>query len=348
MNIKNPYSIPGLLLILLATLSSCDHPVHMETTVHEDGSLDKTIVLESNDTLTNFIGIGPHNGWKLTVDSIVRKDNKKEEDKKWKLTFTKSFASAGEANQDLAAPNDTLFRVSSQFEKSFRWFYTYIYYSDTYHCINRMDLPIDDYVTQEDFAFIERLPAEGAPISKADKLYLDRLHEKLFDIYGIRAVYERHYNINVRLMKEAGMEARWIDTLQKHKEPIFRWLQKNDDVHEDFLYDAMDSLGIPFPYDRMEHRYRELYKIEDAKTNFSNHASEGIYTHVINMPWDVVRTNADSIAGNRLIWKPSSMKFTLGDYTMYAEARKENYWAMIISAMVVLFTIYLLFPKPRK
>ena len=213
-----------------------------------------------------------------------------------------------------------------------------------------MSLPPDDFITQEDHAFIERLPAEGTTISKADSLYLSELHKKIFDVYGIRAIYEAHYDLNVNLIKESGLENRWIDTLQKHKENIFISLTEQQDVPEsdvpyDFIYNAMDSLGIPMAYDKMRNRFDELYKQTDAKTNFINHASEGKYTHVINMPWKIVRTNADSVSGNQLMWNPPSIKFLLKDYTMYAEARKMNLWAFVVSALVIVFTGYLLLRK---
>ena len=338
----------SLLIALVMALSACEHKVYMETTVHEDGSLDKTIVLETGDTTKNFLGIEVNNGWTIITDLI--EDTTNENSKKWNVTYRKKFASADEANAELATARDTLFRVSSKFDKKFRWFYTYLYYSDTYSTINRMTLPPDDFITQEDHAFIERLPAEGTTISKADSFYLAELHKRIFDVYGIRAIYEAHYDLNVNLIKESGLENRWIDTLQKHKENIFISLTEQQDVPEsdvpyDFIYNAMDSLGIPMAYDKMRNRFDELYKQTDAKTNFINHASEGKYTHVINMPWKIVRTNADSVSGNQLMWNPPSIKFLLKDYTMYAEARKMNLWAFVVSALVIVFTGYLLLRK---
>lgn len=346
-NINRSISI-ALLFAAAIGFSSCEQKVYTETTVHEDGTLDKAITVQTSDSTDNFFGLSKEKGWDLTVtteEDSVKKD--KNEKPKLFLTFRKSFASAEKANEELAVKNDTLFQITSKFEKRFKWFYTYIYYSDTYHCINRMNYPVDDYVTQEDYAFIDRLPAEGKKISKADSLYFDNLHNKLFDVYGVRAIYERHYNINLKLIKEAGLEAKWIDTLAKHKESIFHQLVNNQNVADDFLYKALDSLGIPFPSEKMRSRYDELFLQEDAKTKFSNTASEGKYTHVINMPWTVVQTNADSVAGNRLQWNPSSMKFTLKDYTMYAESRKANYWAFILSAIVLGLTVYLFIRKSK-
>ncbi|MBK5277659.1 MAG: hypothetical protein JJE09_02230 [Bacteroidia bacterium] len=313
----------------------------METTVHEDGSLDKIIVLETEDTTKNFLGIGTTSGWILNTKEVENTDK----NKKWTVTYRKNFASSKDANLKLAASNDTLFRVSSRFDKKFRWFYTHLYYADTYHCINRMVLPPDNYVTQEDYAFIDRLPSEGTIISKADSLYLTELHKKIFDVYGIRAIYEAYYNLDVKLIKEGGLENRWIDTLQKHKENVFTYLVKKQDVKDDYMFSLMDSLGIPLPYTEIRKRYDELYKKEDAMLNFINHASEGKYTHKINMPWNVIRTNADSISNNQLFWNPPSLKFLLKDYTMYAEVRKINLWSIVVSAMVIVFTAYLFLRK---
>jgi hypothetical protein len=332
-----------LLVALIVGLSACEHKVSMETTVHEDGSLDKTIVLEVEDTTRNFLGIGGESGWNVKTRLIEDSAKEKREDakKKWSVTYQKKFTSSEEANADLATPSDSLFRISSTFDKKFRWFYTYLYYADTYKTINRMTLPPNDYVVQEDYAFIDRLPAEGQTISKADSFYLSEMHKRIFDVYGIRAIYEAHYDLDVRLIKESGLENRWIDTLRKHKESIYGYLNRKQDVPDDFMYKAMDSLGIPFPFNKMRAQYDELYRQEDAKTNFINHANEGKYMHVINMPWTIVGTNADSVSGNRLIWNPPSIKFLLKDYTMYGEARKVNFWAFLISAAVLFFTGYL-------
>lgn len=335
-----------LLLAILIFFVSCEHNVSMETTVHEDGSLDKTIILELEDTTKNFLGIGSDSGWKMkTVPMEDSTKEKRKDDKKWKVTYQKKFASSEEANQALAGDSDSLFRVSSKFEKKFKWFYTYLYYSDTYHKINRMALPPDDYIAKEDYGFIERLPAEGSLISKADSLYLADLHKKIFDVYGLEALFQMYYSLNEKLIAESGIEKRWLDTLRNHKTPLFELLSKNQNLPDDYLYRAMDSLGIPFPYEKMQTRYEMINTEQEAKLNFINHASEGKYTHIITMPWPIVRTNADSVLNERLQWNPPSLKFLLSDYTMYAEARKANYWAFAISVGVLIFTVYLFFRK---
>ncbi len=331
----------ALIVFAIAILTSCDHKVAMNTVVHENGSLDKTIIIEgdSANINNNFIGVGSTKGWVVT---IVKKDTVKKEDKgKFILTFNKHFNSSEEVNQDLGTPNDTLFRVTSQFDKNFRWFYTYIRYSDTYQAINRLQYPMTDYFTKEDYNFIDRLPAEGNPISKADSLYLNRLNDKTFDVYGTRALFEEYYQHLENLLKSENQLA-WVDTLKNHKEKLFESIQDDKDVND--LADLLKKAGIP----KLPVTDQQIYKLEqemEALTNFISTASNGKYIHTVTMPYSIVNSNADSIAGNTLYWKPSSTKFLLKEYEMIGEARTLNIWAIALSIGFILLTVALIFYK---
>ena len=331
------------LFALVAILTSCEHKVAMNTVVYEDGTLDKTIIIEGDSASIkkNFIGIGPTTDWEVTV---LEKDSAKNKDKgKFILTFRKHFNSSEEANLDLSAPNDTLFRVASQFNKKFKWFYTYIRYSDTYHAINRLQEPIADYFTDEDYAFIDRLPSEGSSISKADSLYLDRLNDKIFDMYGTHALFDAYYQRLENLLKSKNQSA-WIDTLTNHKEKLFESIQDDKDIQD--LADLLKKVGIPnLPVSDLE--ISKLEKEMEALTNFISIASNGKYIHSITMPYTIVSSNADSVAGNTLYWKPTSTKFLLKDYEMIGEARTPNIWAIIVSIGFILLSIALILYKRR-
>jgi hypothetical protein len=346
-------SLPLLLLVVIF-LASCDHNVSMETTVHEDGSLDKTVIFENKDSSKNILGLGEEKGWQKSVshkvDTVLDKDTLGQTSKsvaqgEYITTFKKSFASAEAANAELAVPNDSLFQVTSKFEKKFKWFYTYICYSETYHSLNRMDLKPDDYLTPEDYAFIDRLPAEGKKISKADNFYLSELNNRIFDVYGTKAFYEEYFTLNLQLIKDNKLENRWVDTLNAHKEDIFELLENKKNLQDDYILTVMDSLHIPLDYKKAKEQYDGMFKKLNAKTNFITTANDGKYVNRINMPWPVVTSNADSTAGNSLFWAPPTLKFLLKDYTMYGEARKLNWWAVIVSVLIVGFTGYLFIRK---
>lgn len=338
MNLLRQVILIGLPVALLA---SCDHKVAMVTDVHADGSLDKTIVQESeNKDKNQIMGVGPETGWTVKVEKL---DSGENDGGAHRVTFQKRFSSAAEANAELATPSDTLFRVTSTFDKKFRWFYTYLYYADTYHSLNRMPYPIDDYLTAEDYTFIDRLPAEGKPMNKADSLYLSQLEHKLFDIYGGNALFDAFFNTAQKLLRDNNVAPAWLDTLRAHRGSILERLHgANDkaDMDNDFMLEAMDSLGIPLP-DDADRQFEIMLKPLERVTNFISTAHDGTYQHAINMPWDVVRTNADSVSGRTLFWNPPPIKFLVKDYTMYAEARQMNYWAIALSAALIGFTVYL-------
>jgi len=341
--------LAGMTAVMLA---SCNHNVSMLTEVHEDGSLDKTIVQESQSlNVNNIVGIDSANGWEVTWKALSESQSaaegeKRLDNKDGRVSLHKHFASAAAANAELATPNDTLFRVTSTFEKRFRWFYTYIYYADTYHSLNRMAYPIDDFLTQEDYAFIDRLPAEGKPISKADSLYLEGLNHKLYDIYGVRAYFEEYYSSIAEIIRENQVGNAWLDTLRMHKKDLLeKLLNDSKEMEIDFVLNVVDSLlNIPLPADANQ-QLKIIMKPRERVVNFISTAHSGKYQHAINMPWNVIRTNADSVSGRSAFWSPPPIKFLVKDYTLYAEARQMNYWAVALSAALVAFSGYLLWRR---
>lgn len=352
-----------LVAVSLILCTSCEHTVSTETVVHEDGTLDKKITF-IDKIKQDFLDSISVKGWKRTEE--IEKDSSQKEvvtplnsdtsrnkiqDKKI-VILSKTFHSADEANHELGSLSDTLFRITSKFEKKFRWFYTYLYYSDTYQALNRMEYPPDDYLTQEDYGFIERLPREGAHITKVDSLYLKQLTSKIFDTYGERALFESMCTTLLSLIKQKQIKIsdHWIDSLQRHKEKYFALFKKNEkgeDSKKVFLNEStklmvLDSMEMLIT-EKME--VDSLFKDLTARTSFMSYASEGKYINRIAMPWNIVRSNADSVSGKELFWSPPTIKFLLKDYTMFAESRKLNLWPLVTSILFVGFAGYLFLRK---
>ena len=203
----------SIAILLLLMLSSCENQVMVETTVNEDGSIDKMFTLYKSDsagkaTLDQTFGVSEAKGWTKVVSradkkmangkstpSIGGQTTEGTSSKLYQVTYTKVFPSTNAMNDEMAIYTDTTLQITAAFEKRFRWFYTYIDYSETYHPVNKLKLPIDTYITPEDSIFIERLPAEGDKISKADSNQLRILNDKLFEKYGTPAIMEEYLEI---------------------------------------------------------------------------------------------------------------------------------------------------------
>ena len=148
-------------------------------------------------------------------------------------------------------------------------------------------------------------------------------------------------------MRSQNIEKRWEDTLQMRKRELFERMLKEQDIDGDYLPDKMDSIGIPLDYAVARREYAIKSKQLERKLGFISWAADGKYTNIVNMPWEVVQTNADSINGSRLLWNPPVMKFLFKKHTLHATSRKMNYWAVVLSALAVVFTITL-FIRRRK
>ena len=321
-----------LVVVGLLFLMSCEHTVTMETQVHPDGVLDKSITLTGDSSLAthNFLGISATKGW-----TVAYQHDSSDQDKV-KVQFKRQFNSAEAFNHAFGNPSDTTFRMTSNFDKKFRWFYTYYLYSETFQAINRLTLPISDYFVPEDFEFIDRLSPEGHSLTKADSLYLDRLHEKIFDIYGTRAIFEK-YCAGIESLLEKKLVATWIDTLRSYKEKLYVDFVNDENADSTFYRKFSAIPGFPVNPSELEQLWTEF----EHETDFYSVATNAEYVNIITMPGSLVQTNADSVNQNTGYWKPRSTRFLLKDYVMTAESRQMNGWAWIVTGVIVMAAIFL-------
>jgi hypothetical protein len=292
----------------------------------------------------NIFTVGKSNGWKVTVSPVM--DGK--DDDKYRVQFEKSFASPEAMNAELDKASDTLFRVKSSFEKKFRWFYTYIRYSETYRPLNRFKLlPYDEFFNAEDMQFIRRLPAEGASISKADSVSLQMLNIKVDDYYARAAIADEQVENFKKLISLTNTRTTVLDSLEGLRQIFLDWLEDNKN-DKDFLMRVSDSAQIEFP-DRKRATFLadSLSADLNARLRFMSYVRDGRYQAMMEMPWTVVQTNADSVAGNRLYWRPLQHKFLFTDYELYAESRQLNWLTVTISLVVIGITLLLWLRRTR-
>jgi hypothetical protein len=334
----------SFIIFLAIFLTGCENPIRMETTVHEDGSLDKTILLEKTDSVSsvaNYFAVNEAKGWAVAVEAIKSDDEKK----KFKIEFRKIFPSADAINKELDTDSDTLFRIHSSFNKSFRWFYTYIRYSETFRPIDRLQMiKAEEYFTPEDRLFINRLPGEGVVISKADSIFLRFLNEKIYDHYANVGLFNEQFDILTRVVEKNAVDKRWIDTLKRNREFIYRKME-NSDSEPSTIIKVVDSLGIKLPVEKASQDFAFLAKDLNSRVSFMAFARDGKYVNIIEMPWTVVGSNADSVAGNKFFWRPLATKFAIQEYEMYAEVRRLNWWAAVVSALIVGLTLFLVMKR---
>jgi len=344
---KNPLMIfcGGIIL----TMMSCENPMSFRTKINEDGSLEKTIMFAKADekiATSNIFGINERNGWVLKKEMLPTNKDDAHEKRYW-MRFTKHFANVSEMNKELNTNSDTSFHVYSSFEKKYRWFYSYIHYSETIKPIQRFKLVSPhDYFNLEDSTFIERLPSEGKAISRADSVYLNMLNEKMSDHFATMGLFKEYFNSMKEVVRKNLPGTNWLDTLEKHKNLIYREIEEKNG-NEFKIENIFNKLKIPIPKEKAIKDYAEETKELTSRLGFMTFARDGKYQNEFEMPWTVIHTNADSVNGNRLLWNPLVHKFIYMDYEMFAESRKINWIETIISLIVIIATAFLLTKSSR-
>ncbi len=346
----NIWVVVFLSFCILIIMSACEQDITIGSTVHDDGSIDRTIVLydaDSNKVRNNILGVNEARGWEIVIEPILKTKNDSTKKTTNTITFKKRFTSAADANQEMNRTVDTLFQIRSSYEKKNRWFYTYLEYSDTYHSLDRFTAVLkEDYFTREDYAFIDRLPPEGKPITKSDSLYLARLNEKIFEFYGTRTIFEELFQDMLITLREFKVAPEWEDSLLLKKEDLYQKFVKESGIDNEFL-SAADFLKIPMPAKAREAIRHKSHEMEN-RMEFVSEAYSSKYLHIIRMPWPIVYTNADSVHNGELFWNPPVIKFLLNDYTMTARARKMNGWAVAVSVAIIFSTVALFVMRMKK
>jgi hypothetical protein len=342
-----------MLGFLTCMLCSCDQHVVTQTKVSEDGSLERTVTLLEVDSAAmkqNAFGLQDGNGWKMTVSpSVKHADKANTNEEKFIISFSKKFPRVEDANAEFQGL-DSVFHIKSSFEKKFRWFYTYISYSDTYEAVERFkNYPASEYFVKEELDFIQRLPQEGKSVSRADSVFLRDLTDKVYERYAGRAMFEDHYVAFVSAAQKNNLSRQWLDTLALAKEEMLQLLLVSNDLPEElFLPVLIRKVSPDFPMGKIAEDYATLYK--PYGQNFKMMTEMGTYDaimHMIEIPGEITAHNADSVSGNVLFWKPMILKFMLDDHVMHVETRKTNYWAFVVSGVIIVLTVALFLRRPR-
>lgn len=320
--------------------TACEHSATIETIVSSDGSIRRNIVLKDADSASahmNVFGISEDKGWTVAFNKSAEKSNKAE------ITFSKSFHSIDDANAEMNTADEATFHIRSDMEKRFRWFYTYYRYSDTYASLNRIRyVRQEDYFTPEDYAFIKRLPAEGKPMSKADSFFLEKLGDRIYDDFAARGFYEESFETMMKALEATNVAQAWRDSVMLRKESYFKELLAAErDNFDDYSPLFSKIKGFPGDNAEIQEAYQKLIKDFERRSNFMTTAVNMKLVHMIELPGAILETNADSVHNNRAFWAPPPLRYMLGDYTMYAESRSLNIWAVVLSAIVVIATIAL-------
>ena len=329
---KTKYLIYMLLLIGLF-LSSC-REITIKTTVNDDGSFTRVVTVkgDSADVLNLDLPYPIDSTWKTefhrdTADSSI-----------FICTHTKSYKNDDALNTEIQ--NDTSWRRQIKrdikISKRFMFFYSFITYRQVYQAANSLSENYHKYISQEDLLWITgvKIPQnikDSIRCESADDM-LDKYFENAL-VPEITSALEKGLsqlndpqliNIDVSMYRDSILANALAWTSGKFGNSI------------DALARWSEMPGVT----RLHNIEPPIFEDLDKKNDFIDHLIfEEKYTHDVEMPGLITETNSTMMHGNTVSWNIEPFIFFFEDYEMSVESRVVNYWAFILSGVIVLLLL---------
>jgi hypothetical protein len=300
-------------------------------------------------------------------------------------TGTAHFKKVSELNRYFLLPADSMpgISIKADCKRKFRWFYTYIDYSETYQKLLPLNkVPVSDYLTKEeavlatsdegnliyfpaeDLLRVKKDSSENNILSHEDSLKmtakLKGLEEK-FNAWLASAIFEEVYNIFLEKAASANDPINLKEGLKTKKDTIKAWwtskkIELDDFEHGHDLKFWTDSIliiaGHSMPIsDNNRQLLNDTTRINsiEEKVMEAWGLTDDRYTNNVIMPGLIMKTNATILNGNMVSWKVESENFFLYDYTMEVESRIVNRWVFWLTGILIIgFGVLLLFGGWKK
>lgn len=374
---SNSILIKVLAIIMLFTINSCIDFYEITTRVNADGSLDRTIRVMASDSLAVFKGNirVPHSGdtnWTIVSRWHQELDKDSKPIKKFEYIASRHFKNTEELNGFLKVNNDTTteIAVSVEFKKQFRWFYTYVTYTETYKkSIPFNHYPIGDFMSDSDLTFIyddnftysreqDKLihikDLKQIPIlSRSDSIRKEQLEkEKMVALYSFisKNIVSEYLNLVAKEYLTISKEKH--DFILSQKEEVLKFMIKEENL------EALQVKKDKDPFAKIDSmlniKGKSLKELNSLlHKDFSKKASKTFDYLVFDeeikcstiMPGILIKTNADSISKSRTYWNINERYFFAKDHQLIAKSRLVNSWAFYLSGFIALGLLILVFRK---
>ena len=313
--------------LLLCTSSCLEYKV--TTIIKPDGSCERIVVTKSKKGQGEFkkrgVSINFDETWKTYEENI-------EPDSIIGLA-SKQFASVADMNEELKKISK--YREDVELKKEFRWFYSYLIYTETYYAMNPYNnILIEDFLSREELDDLKR-----GEIGDSLKTRLR--------IYDTQNAYIYFLDSLESLVKEKGFDEIDVSILRDKKDEFINKMiiETNVSFPEYFMKYVEELLGTKQIWS-LEQNIKELEKRIEKNEEL---IIFGDYTNEVVVPGLLINTNANNIEGNKVTWNFNSLRFSYLDYKMVVKSRVTNVWAMIVTAsVVVLLVLLLIAPKIRR
>jgi len=345
---KTKYII-SLLLTISFMLSSC-REVNVKTKVNSDGSFSRIITVSGDSS-----GV-VRMDFPYPIDStwITEMSRDTIDSTQFIRTYTRHYRNDDLLQQEIK--NDTgwwrKIERSIEISKRFRFFYSFVSYKEIYKAANPSTLlDYRDYLSNEDLQWI----SGRIPLSKNDSLILEEIGKKIESYTDDTFVEEFIFALQNGLQNIDDPSVQSIDvglyrdSIQKY---VFSKLLAGEGDYEKQMVQSFDMLAQWTQNKKVLQLHKVsppvfedlLNKIEmfELLLNMENFSIE------VEMPGLITETNSYNLIGNTVRWRVDNDTFYFEDLEMYVESRVVNYWAFVLSGIIVLLLLIALIVKLLK
>lgn len=313
-----------IVIILIAGISGCKKEYKTTTKVNPDGSCERAVIarVDSSGLRDISFPFPQDSSWSIEF-KLMEGDTQKV------FVARKTFDDVNDINRDIAG--DGKINIIVNLEKNFRWFFTYLNYTETYKSYNRFNrIALKDFLSSSDYALYEAGDTSRSLTERLDSYFEENLYQEFYS----------------QLISEIG----------KLNDPLFtrELLDKRKSELKDSLLagsgdtqSIMRSIKNIYKITRVENLSAVVDRIMEninSGLEFMGGA-DGDYINEVVMPGIVLNTNADALEGNKAVWKFNEKRFFYSDFSMAIESRIINMWAIYVTAgLVILIILFLLLP----
>ena len=325
-------SIVATIAVLMIT--SCDKNVTMFTEINRDGSCTRQITTKDDCYLDD-------ESWEM----VAPQDSSDHET----VILRRSFSDVVEmASNPILSVNDEPVRSDASLSISFKWFYTDYKFTETFlNWKDHSDIKITDFVSQDEADFmLTGYPNLVDGLTGGEMVdVLDKLQEKM-ELWE----YSVLTNCQLELIRNhyADIANPPVDkaTFVSLRDSIIRFGNENDydptGVIKDLLKDYFksDAYDIFFTKSRKPADFAEEY---EAEGNSIIESTIGIMLikapYYLKMPGRVTDAGRGTVTDGVIKYRFEGNFLASNDYTITATSRAVNYWAFILSGLVVLLAL---------
>lgn len=302
-----------------------------EVRIHEDGSVDRQIVVlgDSAEIVRGDFPLPIDASWRAVTDTAG--------DGRHRLTAHRSFASVDSMNVALEGEPGRHLRVSAVLETEFDWFYTVYRYRETWHRFHPFTgVALTDYLAESELDLLRRFAfEEDENMGRGDSLALEDINIR-FDRWRLQSMFARYWDIVTGAVEARGTSPSTLQRLYDTRDRVYAAVidkleQKNLEAVGNILRETVPFLDI----ETVLGDCREELRAFEAQQDFEDAVMTHDYRMRIVMPGILLSTNAPAIEGSAAVWQDYVKYSYIEDTVLTAESRVLNVWMILILGFVL-------------